>query len=118
MTTSDIAATRHLPGSRQVQMTVTGHESGFLIHVSGQLTVATSCSFRRQLGTLVHAGPRSLLVDLENVSDIDPAGLAVLLVYARSMRCLGQNLRLTNPSDNVRRLLSLIGAGHLLEASS
>jgi anti-anti-sigma factor len=78
MTTSDIAATRHLPGSRQVQMTVTGHESGFLIHVSGQLTVATSCSFRRQLGTLVHAGPRSLLVDLENVSDIDPAGLAVL----------------------------------------
>jgi anti-anti-sigma factor len=86
-----------------------------LLHPSGPLTVVTRGEFRQRLRTCMHSGARHIVVDLNSVSDLDAAGVAVLLVYARSLKPLGGSLRIVNATDDCSRLLTRIGVSHLLE---
>lgn len=86
-----------------------------LLHLSGPLTVVTRGQFRQRLRTCMHSGARHIVVDLDGVSDVDASGVAVLLVYARSLKPLGGSLRVVNATDDCSRLISRIGVNRLLE---
>jgi anti-anti-sigma factor len=57
------------------------HDSREVLHPSGLLDLAASRGLREEISRTISRGPATLVVDLSNVSDVDAAGLDVL-VYA------------------------------------
>jgi ABC-type transporter Mla MlaB component len=82
--------------------------------ISGQLTWRTSrwlhASFRR----IVDSGGRELQLDLRAVSEADPAGVAVLLVYSRLLPTLGGTLEIPEASGPCRAMVERMQLPHLL----
>ena len=85
-----------------------------LLQVSGQLTWRTSRRLHALFRRAVDAGGRELRVDLRRVSEVDPAGIAVLLVYARLLPTLGGRFELCNVSPSCRALVHDMQLAHLL----
>jgi anti-anti-sigma regulatory factor len=74
--------------------------------VTGSMTARNSRSLHVAFRRIVDRGARHVVVDLSSVGDIDPAGVAVLLVYARLLRSLGGLLEVAAASPECRDLLS------------
>ena len=55
-----------------------------------------------------------LRVDLAQVTFIDVTGVAVLLAAANNLERRGGSLTLEQPHPRIRRILSLLGAAHLV----
>jgi hypothetical protein len=56
-----------------------------------------------------------LSVDLRSVAEVDPAGVAVLLVYARLLPTLGGTLDVSGASGPCQALLQRMQLSHLLD---
>ena len=84
------------------------------LQVGGQLTWRTSRRLHARFRRAVDAGGRELRVDLRRVSEVDPAGIAVLLVYARLLPTLGGTLELCSVSPACRALMHEMQLPHLL----
>jgi ABC-type transporter Mla MlaB component len=83
--------------------------------VSGQLTWRTSRRLHASFRRVVDEGARELHVDLRSVTEVDPAGIAVLLVYARLLPTLGGGLRVSAASSGCAALLQRMQLSHLLD---
>jgi ABC-type transporter Mla MlaB component len=83
--------------------------------VSGQLTWRTSRRLHASFRRVVDEGGRELRVDLRSVSEADPAGVAVLLVYARLLPTLGGTLEVSGASAPCHALLQRMQLSHLLD---
>lgn len=59
-----------------------------------------------------------LVLDLSRVTELDTAGLQVLLVALAEARAAGATARLVSPSAPVREVLDLAGLAHLVGAAS
>ena len=55
-----------------------------VLHPSGLLDRAASRALREQISRTISRGPATLVVDLSNVSDVDAAGLDVLVYACRA----------------------------------
>jgi ABC-type transporter Mla MlaB component len=62
----------------------------------------------------VAEGGRAFYIDLRSVSDVDPAGIAVLIVYARLLPSLGGSLKVSAASHPCHVLLRRLQLSHLL----
>ena len=95
-----------------VRCTVTRREVGpwTVVAVCGELEVASEPTFA---SVLADAGPHVVL-DLEDVTFIDAAGLGCLVRWARFVRLRGGSLIVANPSRQVRRLMVLTRLDHAL----
>ena len=91
------------------------HGRWALVAVSGQLTWRTSRRLHASFRQVVHEGARELRVDLRSVIEADPAGVAVLLVYARLLPTLGGTLEVSGASGPCHELLDRMQLSHLLE---
>jgi ABC-type transporter Mla MlaB component len=85
------------------------------VAVSGQLTWRTSRRLHASFRRVVDEGGRELRVDLRSVSEADPAGVAVLLVYARLLPTLGGTLEVSGASGPCEALLHRMQLSHLLD---
>jgi ABC-type transporter Mla MlaB component len=83
--------------------------------VSGQLTWRTSRGLHSSFRRVVDEGGRELRVDLRSVSEVDPAGVAVLLVFARLLPSLGGTLEVSDASAPCQALLQRMQLSHLLD---
>lgn len=90
------------------------HGRGGVLTVRGQLTWRTSRRLHASFRRVVDAGGRELHVDLRSVAEADPAGVAVLLVYARLLPTLGGTLEVLGASGPCRVLLRRMQLSHLL----
>jgi anti-sigma B factor antagonist len=75
-----------------------------LIRLRGELDVATAPPLQRRLDALIHRGVRHLVVDLEDLSFCDLAGVRVLLGADRQLRTRGGRLTLLGPCGCVSRI--------------
>ena len=87
---------------------------GCKLEVGGELDVATVNQFRTAISTLLGTGCRSIVVDLADTTFLDSSGLGALVWAAHRMHSAGGRLTVTNPDEQVKRILSVAGVERLL----
>ena len=80
-----------------------------VVQVGGEVDVATCPQLQAALAELVDRGFHQLIVDLEQVSFLDCAGIGVLVDARRRVQEHGGSLRLVRPAPLVRRVLEVTG---------
>jgi anti-sigma B factor antagonist len=87
------------------------------LSLRGELDVASAALFMEQL-TLVNAsGAGEVVLDLAELSYIDPSGLSVLAVEKRRADASGLALRISSPTAFVRQLLDITGLIDFLDVT-
>lgn len=77
-----------------------------LLHVEGEMTIYTAAELKSQL--LPHlAHSRGLEINLSQVSEVDSAGLQLLILAKRETQLKGQTLLLTSHSSAVQEAFEL-----------
>jgi anti-sigma B factor antagonist len=79
-----------------------------------ELTIAFAAATRDSLFDALHAQSGDLALNLSGVTDIDSAGVQLLLATQRSLVERGNALVLQTPSAPVREALAVFGLSHLL----
>ncbi len=79
-----------------------------------ELTIPFAATTRDLLFDALHAQGGELALDLSGVTDIDSAGVQLLLATQRSLVERGNTLVLRTPSAPVREALAVFGLSHLL----
>jgi anti-anti-sigma factor len=87
-----------------------------VLRPSGELDLATSDTFRRDLRAALAGDPDRLVVDLADVSFLDSSGIAVLVSAFKAQRERQAELLVVNPQPIVQRALELVGLGTLIAA--
>jgi anti-sigma B factor antagonist len=81
-------------------------ENGVLmLDISGRLTILDQ-HLRSTVSRFLRAGRRQFVLRMKDVSYIDSCGLGELVSVYTSIRSSGGHMRLLNPSERVRELLS------------
>jgi len=87
---SDVVTTSNAPGH---------------LAVSGEFTIYTAGEWRERLLAAV-TGQAEVSLDLSEISEIDTAGLQLLIATQREVHAAGGSLHLAAPSAAVREVLS------------
>jgi anti-anti-sigma factor len=85
------------------------------ISIQGSVDGLTAGSLMDSLAALVHSGQSRLVVDFSGVDYISSAGLRALLATVKESRQAGGDLRLSNVSADVNRVLELSGFTNILK---
>ncbi|MFE9565921.1 STAS domain-containing protein [Streptomyces sp. NPDC006487] len=105
-------------GTTTVEDLAIGVEAGppgtMRIRVRGEIDFDNASLLRDILLTALSAHRRTLLLDLEQISFCDCAGLNALLTCRAAALRAGRSLRITAASPCVWRLLQLTGCGYFL----
>lgn len=80
-----------------------------VLHVGGEIDVATAPMLRERLLRLVADGRNHLVVDLEAVDFIDSTGLGVLIGALKRVRINDGDLRLVCSDQRVRKIFDITG---------
>lgn len=109
--------------SDQVHLTVTSASLMVLavmgrthtrVSVDGELDMATVAAFGLAVDHVLATGPPRLEVDLAELRFLSASGIEAFEVARRRCTGLGGWLRLEHVDRSVRRLLTIVGAEHLL----
>ena len=84
-----------------------------VVHVDGDIDIATSALLSERMSPLVDTGP-NLVLDLREVSFMDTVGIGALLATRSAVMEHGGSLAVRNPSSTVRRVLEMTGLYSLL----
>jgi anti-sigma B factor antagonist len=88
-----------------------------VVRMTGRLDFASVTEARDQFARAIAAGNHKLIVDLSKVEFVDSAGLGSLIGGMRAARQAGGDLRIANPSEQSRMLLSLTSLDQVLKIS-
>jgi anti-sigma B factor antagonist len=80
-----------------------------VVHVFGELDVATSPSMREQLIRLVGEGRSRLVLDLDGVDFLDSTGLGTIVSALKRVRTHDGDLRLVCTQARITRLFEITG---------
>ena len=86
-----------------------------IVALRGEVDVATVDQVRVALGDAIAAQPRTVVVDLADLSFIDSTGLGALVAGFQRARDAGIAFRLARPSRGVRQVLVLSGLLEVVE---
>lgn len=85
-----------------------------LIKTSGEIDLSNIDVLRSAIDAAIQKSPKAIIIDLQDITYIDSAGVAVIIAAYRRMNKAGGILAVVKPSSaGVRRVLDLIGL-HLL----
>lgn len=87
----------------------TEHNGFAVLAVQGEVDVYTAPQLREQLITLVDAGQRKIVVDLEGVEFLDSTGLGVLVGGLKRVRSAGGDLALVCTQRRILKVLEITG---------
>jgi anti-sigma B factor antagonist len=85
-----------------------------VLHAVGELDVADVGRLREAIQQGFDEGHARVLVNLSDVSFVDSTAVTSLLHEHRSATARGRHLGLVAPSEQVTRVLSLLGLDHAL----
>jgi anti-sigma B factor antagonist len=85
-----------------------------VIHVSGEIDMATAPRLRQALVAEIDGGCRSVVVDLSGVQFVDSTGLGVLIGALVRARRVGGDLTVTGLSPRVRELFDIVALDRVL----
>lgn len=78
-----------------------------MLHLTGELDLASSPVFERALEDADVASAPLLVLDLDELKFVDSTGLRVILLAHEGSRARGQEFAITPGSPQVQRLLSI-----------
>jgi anti-sigma B factor antagonist len=93
----------------ELNLCVWHHGDRATIQVGGELDLATCPQLQAVLVELVDRGCHHLILDLEQVTFLDCAGIGVLVDARRRVQEHGGSLKLVRPTRRVERVLALTG---------
>jgi anti-anti-sigma factor len=98
-----------------MRITTMGHERvGVRIPITGRLVLGTRTSWTDWRPLADAAAGRILILDMSRVSQIDAAGLGLLVALAREVRRRGGRLRLMCAGARQQALIRTVGLGAAL----
>lgn len=83
-----------------------------VLRVEGEMSIYRAVELKEQM---FGRGPALPAIDLSAVTELDTAGVQLLLLAQREARAHGSELSLTAPSEAVREVLTLLGLGELVD---
>jgi anti-sigma B factor antagonist len=89
----------------------TTHAGAAVVHVSGELDLASAPRLAEALTELV-ADP--VVIDLAECTFLDSAGMGVLLAYARALSDSGRSLRVAAADPRILRVLHITAVDTLI----
>jgi anti-anti-sigma factor len=98
----------------ELKVSVRAGESHILVTLAGESDANTAQSLRGLLEPEAAKGVRRLIIDLSGLRFIDSAGVHVLIDVRAILRDHGGELILVAVQPVVARVLSLVGADHLI----
>lgn len=75
--------------------------------IRGEFTIFTAQDLKDRLMTAIDAGPTEITIDLADVTEIDTAGIQLMLLTKREAAAAGKNARFVRHSDAVLDLIDL-----------
>lgn len=96
-----------------IKKTLSGSEAD--LQLSGRLDAFWSEHFNTELDGVLHGGYRLIRLEMSELSYISSAGLRVLVKAHRRLKEVDGGLAITNPSENVLKILKLAGFESLLD---
>jgi anti-sigma B factor antagonist len=94
---------------------VTHFQGQTIVHLRGELDMATAPLLAERLACVVGDGPSLTIIDVSQLAFCDSSGLGVLLRCRRRTHQHGGQLVLRSPSHALQRLLTLTGLDEVLE---
>jgi anti-anti-sigma factor len=91
-----------------MNISVSSHESIPVLHVDGDVDMATASSFEAAVNQHTHAYRSPVLLDLTECPFIDSGGLNVLLQAVRYLTDSGW-LGVVGANTNIRRVFDIVG---------
>ena len=86
------------------------------IRVTGEMTVYTASQIKQPLVDAIADAPANIQLDLSDVTELDTAGVQLLLLIYREVLASGRKIQLGPESNIVRDVLTLCGAlGRLMD---
>lgn len=98
-----------------MRITGTTGSPALLLRPEGRIEADTCSDLRHQLGAAFAVGVRSVVVDLRDVTSLDPTGLGVLAGASKHLRKRGGALVVTHPCPAVLKTLRINAMTDLLE---
>ncbi len=96
-----------------VTHTLSGSE--LTVRITGEIDHHSARVIRRKIDeSLYYYRPKTVALDLSEVSFMDSSGLGLILGRFTLARELGGVLRIVDPSENVSKVLDLAGTGRLV----
>jgi anti-sigma B factor antagonist len=89
-----------------------------LVALTGDLDLAASPLFDRELARVVGLGPRHIVVDLRRLTFLDCRGLASVLAARDQARESGVALSVRNVAGTARRIFDLTGASAVFQLAA
>lgn len=98
-------------------LSFTFHDDGSVavLCVHGRIDSSTSGKFEKELGPVLEAPSRPLLIDLAGLSYMSSAGLRVLLMAAKRCKAGGHRLMLCSLGSNIREVFDVSGFSAIFE---
>jgi anti-sigma B factor antagonist len=93
----------------QLRTEVTEIAGWTIVHVYGELDVATTPDLRELLVGLVSGGSTKLVLDLDGVDFLDSTGLGTIISALKRARTHGGDLRLVCTQARIARLFEITG---------
>jgi anti-sigma B factor antagonist len=93
----------------QLRTEVTEIAGWTVVHVYGELDVATTPDLREVLVRLVGEGSTKLVLDLDGVDFLDSTGLGTIISALKRARTHGGDLRLVCTQARIARLFEITG---------
>jgi anti-anti-sigma factor len=89
-----------------------------VLHPRGRLDLESSGPLRQRLAHAFASGLLDLVIELDDVEAVDPAGMGVLSGAARHLQQQGGSLVLRDPQPDVASVLRVYGLGGLVDPTS
>jgi len=80
----------------------------------GEIDISNAHYFKRQLETALAEKRQDIEIDLEGLSYIDSTGLGVIIGIYGDVKDEGLAVKVKNPKDSVKKLLSISGLDKVL----
>ena len=80
----------------------------------GEVDISNAHLFKKQLETSLAEKKQNITIDLSDLSYIDSTGLGVIIGAYGSIKKDGYCIKVTNPRDNVKKLINISGLDKIL----
>jgi anti-sigma B factor antagonist len=85
-----------------------------ILDLAGRLTYTSGSAMNQRIRGLAGGGPEGVVLNLEEVSYIDSAGLGAVVEAFTTLRHRGGALKLLNPTKRTVRLLEITGLASIV----
>jgi anti-sigma B factor antagonist len=89
-------------------------ESCWDFKLVGEIDISNAHYFKKQLETALAENRQNIRIDLSELNYIDSTGLGVIIGAYGLIKKDGLTIKVTNPKDNVKKLLGVSGLDKVL----